>query len=218
MASILRNIQVIRNYDIISICRLVLDIILTKVLFGSKFRRIKNPYYISGKKYIDFGTGFSSGINLRIEVLPAFSLRVKKVSLSKNNSPTLCFGNYVQLNDNVHIACVESVKIGNEVLIGSNVLITDHNHGRYSVQFSEQDSPLIPPNKRPLSSSPVIINDNVWIGDFVSILPGTEIGAGAIIGTQSVVTSDIPPYSIAVGCPAKVVKRFNFDSNQWVKA
>jgi lipopolysaccharide O-acetyltransferase len=54
-----------------------------------------------------------------------------------------------------------------------------------------------------------IIEDNVWLGEFVSILPGVTIGKGNIIGANSVVTQDIPPYSIAVGTPARVAKRFD---------
>ena len=67
-----------------------------------------------------------------------------------------------------------------------------------------------------LSNSPVIIEDNVWIGQSVSILKGVKIGFGSIIGSNSVVTKEIPPHSIAVGIPAKVVKTYNFESKQWI--
>ena len=63
------------------------------------------------------------------------------------------------------------------------------------------------PNLRSLSSKgPVIIEDNVWIGTKASIMPGVRIGKGAIIAANSVVTHDIPPYCVAAGIPAKVIK------------
>jgi lipopolysaccharide O-acetyltransferase len=55
----------------------------------------------------------------------------------------------------------------------------------------------------------------VWLGEHVSVLPGVTIGKGCIIGANSVVAKDIPDYCIAVGCPARVIKRFSFASNRW---
>lgn len=62
----------------------------------------------------------------------------------------------------------------------------------------------------------ITINDNVWIGSMVSILPNTAIGDGSIIGCNSVVKGEIPPYSIAVGNPAKVIKKYDFDKKMWL--
>ncbi|MCR5188785.1 MAG: hypothetical protein K6C97_07595 [Treponema sp.] len=71
------------------------------------------------------------------------------------------------------------------------------------------------PVNRKLSAKPVINHDDVWIGEMVSILPGVEIGKGAIIGANAVVTKSIPKYSIAVGNPAKVIKKYNFETKLW---
>lgn len=63
----------------------------------------------------------------------------------------------------------------------------------------------ISPNKRTLySKGPVVLGDNVWIGQNVSVMPDVVIGEGCIIGANSVVTHDIPAFSIAAGCPAKL--------------
>ena len=68
----------------------------------------------------------------------------------------------------------------------------------------------IAPNYRPLySKGPVIIEDNVWIGEGAMIMPNIHIGKGSIIAANSVVTSNIPAYSIAAGVPAKVIKSLN---------
>jgi acetyltransferase-like isoleucine patch superfamily enzyme len=66
------------------------------------------------------------------------------------------------------------------------------------------------------SDKSVIIEDNVWIGDMVSIMPGVKIGQGSIIGSNAIVTKNIPPFSIAVGVPAKVIKTFDREKSMWV--
>ncbi len=66
---------------------------------------------------------------------------------------------------------------------------------------------MVAPLVRPLySKGPIIIEDDVWLGEKVSVMPGVHIGRGAIIGANSVVTKDIPAYAVAVGSPAKVIK------------
>jgi acetyltransferase-like isoleucine patch superfamily enzyme len=108
---------------------------------------------------------------------------------------------------------VYKVTIGNNVLMASKIYISDHNHGDYSGDV--QDSPLIHPSIRKLSYSAVEIQDYVWIGEMVSILPGVTIGEGSIIGANSVVSRSIPPFSIAVGAPARVVKSYNHILGRW---
>ncbi|MGB8478564.1 MAG: hypothetical protein WCE63_06955 [Acidobacteriaceae bacterium] len=136
-------------------------------------------------------------------------------------SPTkerlLRIGSAVQMNDYVHVAVAKSVVIGDRVLIASKVFITDHDHGCYRGNVS-QDSPLTPPAERSLCCLPVVIEHDVWIGEFVAILPGVTIGKGSIIGAHSTVTKNIPAYSIAVGSPAKVMKRYNFETKTWDRA
>jgi lipopolysaccharide O-acetyltransferase len=170
--------------------------------FKSRLRILRRPLYIRGKKYIRIGDNFTSGVGLRLD---AFSAD-KEVCLE--------IGKNVEVNDYVHIGAIRSVKIGNNVLIASKVFIADHNHGYYGFQ-DRHDSPMSLPNSREISCSPVFIDDNVWIGEFVSVLPGVSIGKGTIIGTMSVVTKSIPPYCIAVGSPAKVVKKYNFETAKW---
>jgi lipopolysaccharide O-acetyltransferase len=118
------------------------------------------------------------------------------------------------MNDYVHITAIQSVTIGDRVLIASKVFITDHNHGDYKTS-GPSESPIIPPAQRIEVSAPVVIEDDVWIGEFVSVLPGVRIGKGAVIGTMSTVTHDIPAYCVAAGSPARVFKRYNFETSTW---
>ena len=130
-------------------------------------------------------------------------------------TPKILIGDNVHINHFVHIGCIEYVEIGNNVLFGSKVYISDHNHGNYT--GGNQSELLEPPIQRALSSKPVIVEDNVWLGDNVVVLPGVHIGAGAIIGANSVVTHDIPAATIAVGSPARPIKRWDEEKHAWVR-
>lgn len=193
------------RYGCIGFIRLILDITLTRLLF-SRARIIRRPFYIRGRRHIYIGEGFTTGVNLRIDAIPKNNER--KVILS--------IGDNVEINDYVHIGAIDSVTIGNNVLLASKVFITDHNHGNYS-GTNGHDNPNTPPRLREWHSSPVVIEDNVWIGEQVSILPGVTIGKGSVIGALSMVNKSIPPYSIAVGIPAKVIKQYNFQTELWEK-
>lgn len=121
--------------------------------------------------------------------------------------PKLIIGNNVNIQSDCHIGCINEVIIEDGVLMASFVFISDHSHGQ-SI-YSEME---IPPIERPLhSKGPIHICKNVWIGEKVSVLPNVTIGEGSIIGANSVVTKDIPPFSIACGVPAKVIKTIKHD-------
>lgn len=170
----------------------------------SQARIIRFPIDIRGKKFIRIGKGFTTGVGCRIEAYPT----------GDNN--TLFIGKNFQMNDYVHITAMNSVIIGDNVLLASKIYISDCAHGSYS--GNEYDShPDISPDKRPLFSKPVIIKDNVWLGEFVSVLPGVTIGKGTIVGANSVVSKSLPPYVIAVGSPAKPIKCYNFETQRWEK-
>lgn len=116
--------------------------------------------------------------------------------------PELSIGNGASIGEYTHITCARHIEIGEGLLTGRFVLITDNGHGK-----SSGDEALLSPILRPVySNGPVKIGKNVWIGDKATILPDVTIGDGAIIAANAVVTKDIPAYTIAAGCPAKVVK------------
>jgi acetyltransferase-like isoleucine patch superfamily enzyme len=98
-----------------------------------------------------------------------------------------------------------SIEIGNDVWTGHNVYITDQNHGYEDVTrpISQQSQP----------ERAVKIGDGSWLGYGSVVLPGVTIGRHVVIGANSVVTHDIPDFSVAVGTPAKVIK--TFADGQW---
>ncbi len=118
------------------------------------------------------------------------------------------------MNDNVHISAMESVRIGDNVLMAGKIYISDNSHGYYKSP-DEGTSPLIPPARRPYFIKPVSIEQNVWIGEGVVIMPGVSIGAGSVIGANSVVTRSIPAACIAVGNPARVIKTYDPLTQRW---
>ena len=196
-------INILNRYGFLGSLNIFKSYLFTK-LFYNNSRLIRFPFDIRNAKYINLGHNLTTGFGCRIEAFPQF-----------NTENCISFGDNIEINDYVHIAAAEKIVIGNNVLIASKVFITDINHGIYN--GSNSDSPLTIPNKRLLSTKPVIINDNVWIGEGVCILPGVIIGKGSIIGSLSVVTKDVPPYSIVAGIPAKVIKLYDFMNNKWIK-
>jgi acetyltransferase-like isoleucine patch superfamily enzyme len=183
--------------------RLLISLIYTKIYFNNA-RLIRLPFDIRNRRFIKIGEGLTTGFGCRLEAYP-----------ENLNNICLTIGNNVEINDYVHIATREKVSIGDNVLIASKVYISDINHGVYSGKG--HDSPLSIPKDRKLSSKPIRIEDNVWLGEGVCVMPGVTIGRGSIIGAGSVVTKTIPPYSIAVGIPAVVVKTYNFELKEWQK-
>lgn len=191
----------IKRYGLIGFVKLFVSVIYTK-LFHRNARLIRLPFDIRNGRYIQIGDNFTTGVGCRLEAYPESANKV------------LHIGKNVQINDYVHISAMEDVTIGDNVLIASKVFISDLNHGSYGAD-DIHDSPDTPPNKRELYAKPVIIEENVWLGEFVSVLSGVTIGKGAIVGANSVVSRSLPPYVIAVGIPAKVIKKYNFVSERW---
>lgn len=161
-----------------------------------------------GLSHITFGRNFRSGKDLWLEAITSYQ------GISYN--PRIIIGDNVGLSDSVHIGSTCSIIICDGVLIGSGVVIVDHNHGIYTGEF--QSSPDMPPSQRKLDSSrQVLIGRNVWIGDGVVVLPGATIGDGSVIGANSVVTGCIPANCIAIGSPARPVRYFDKYSKAWMK-
>lgn len=156
--------------------------------------RIMSPYTIYNHNYISIGNNFSSLKNTRLEAFDNYYGAVF--------SPQIRIGDNVSMNSDCHIGCIKEVLIGNNVLIASRVYISDHTHG--NVDGTDIG---IPPYLRPLSSKgSVVIENNVWIGEGVCILPGVTIGENSIIGANSVVNKSIPSNCVAAGVPARIIK------------
>lgn len=116
-----------------------------------------------------------------------------RVSVGPN--ATFKVGKNVFINENTRVMVSEKVEIGDNCMIGWNVNIIDSD--RHNVYYD---------GVKTKSAKEISIGDDVWIGFNSSILKGVTIGKGAIVSSNSVVTKDVPPYTLVAGVPAKVIK------------
>ena len=198
------NNSIHNEYSFSEVCRLVISLIRTKCCCF-KAKLFCYPFDLRGKKYIDFGVNLSIGRGCRFDVFD-----------NGRGKPSLVFGKDVQLNDYVHLVAMDSVTIGNNVLMASHIFISDNSHGSYKGDGNDSD-PNVSPLKRDYPTQSIEIGDNSWICEGVMIMPGASIGQGCVIGAHSIVRGEIPDYTIAVGNPAKAIKRYNFTKKRWEK-
>lgn len=190
------------RYSPYEIIRLGVSYIATRIFYrGAKL--VCYPLYMRGKKSLVYGKGFSVGYGCRFDLL-------------NPEKTTLYIGTDCEIGDYCHIVATESVTIGNNFLCASKVFISDCSHGVYD-DSENCSSPFVTPNDREIVSTPVFIGDNVWVGDNVVIMGGAKIGDGCVIGANTVVKEEIPNNCIAVGTPARVVKRYNETKKCWEK-
>lgn len=147
-----------------------------------------------GYEHLSFGDRCFIGPESRIEAWSEYE--------GEKFSPTIELDNDVRIHSKCHIGAITKIHIGAGTLLGSEVFITDHSHGRITLSETE----IEPTHRHLYSKGPVDIGKNVWIGERAVILPNVKVGDYAVIGAMSVVTHDIPPYAVAVGNPARVVK------------
>lgn len=155
---------------------------------------ISNPINILNPQSIIIGSNFVARKNLKLRAFTEFNLQ--------KFNPLIKIGNNVNIETDCHIGCINQIIIGDNVLIASGVYISDHTHG--SADFS--DIEMAPLQRILTSKGPIVIENNVWIGERVVILADVRIGKYSIIGANAVVTKEIPSYSIVAGVPAKVIK------------
>ena len=156
---------------------------------------VRNGLVVEGGQYVSVGKNSFIGKNVEITAIDNY--------LGEKFTPEIKIGDGVSINSNSHITCINKIIIGNDVRAGRRVTITDNAHGKSNI-----DNMTIPPVKRMVySQGSVIIEDKVWIGNDVIILPNVTIGEGSIIGANSVVTRNVPPYCVVGGNPAKILKK-----------
>lgn len=190
----------------------VRDRLWARRLNAPGFRAARSPRLL-GAHGMHLGPDFHARDFLWLEAVTAYT----ESSTTTHFHPEIRIGRSARLSDNVHIACIDRVVIGDYLLCGSGVLISDHAHGSYRSTGAAASDPATPPGQRPLvSAGRVSIGNNVWLGDHVAVLPGSTIGDGCIVGANSVVTGEIPPGTIAVGAPARPVRRWCAESRSWL--
>lgn len=171
-------------------------------------RKVLNPQFISVGDHVKFGPYCQLAA---VTEYPGPWLRPPDAKIDLQHfEPIIRIGNRVTATSGLHIFAQYSVLIEDGVGFGPNVFINDASHGHESVDVPFMWQPL-------QGIAGVSIGRGCWIAANVVILPGVNIGKQSIIGANSVVTGNIPPYCIAVGAPAKVIKQWNMESQAWEK-
>jgi len=152
---------------------------------------------------ITLGDDVSFGENTFLTAWDSYTCKINGEIATQHFKPSIVIGSNCHFGYNNHITAINSITIGDNLLTGKWVTITDNSHGQFVAEQLGME-----PSLRPLfSKGPVVIGNNVWIGDKATILPGVHIGDGAIIAANAVVVKDVPEYSMVAGNPSRIVKK-----------
>lgn len=187
---------------------------LTPIRFATKPKdlTIKPPRMIRGADRISMGDGIFIGPHSEIRAIKEGGpqrRRPGEPEWTESFDPKISIGHRVWATRGVHIAAYREIVIESDVLIAANVFISDALHG-----YVTANTPyMYQPRGR---IRPVRIEYGCWIGQNVVVMPGVTIGRLSIIGANSVVTRNIPARCIAVGAPARVIKRWDDREGRWL--
>ena len=166
--------------------------------FGKK-SLIVCPLHVNGIENISIGSNVYINNKAWLAAVP----------LSKSNNCELYIGHGSRIGNFNHIYSTKSIIIGNDVLTADKVYISDNLH-----RYEDINTPIHKQEIKQVGT--VKIGSGSWLGENVCVI-GANVGKNCVIGANSVVTKDIPDYSVAVGVPAKVIKSYNFSSKKWEK-
>ena len=159
------------------------------------------------------GKGSSIRHNIRMDVLPfnQFQLgnysTIESFSTINNGVGDVIIGNNTLIGMGNTI--IGPITIGNDVIFAQNIVASALNHEYRNIN--------LPIHKQPILTAAIIIEDECWIAANAVITAGVTIGKHSVVAAGAVVTKNIPPYSIAVGNPAKVIKQYDFEKKDWVR-
>ena len=122
-----------------------------------------------------------------------------------NEAAKIIIKSHARIGMGAHISAVRQIVIGEHVMLGRNVYISDHLHGY-------KDTTTLIANQGIDDIKPVSIGRGSWLGNNVAVLPGASIGEHCVIGVNSVVSTPVPDFSVAVGMPARVVRNLRPNS------
>lgn len=186
--------------------RLVLNFIMHPVKTRPQWWiRLFQPFYLKR------GKGSVIYRSVRKDLPPFNKFRLGKYSIIEDYSclnnavGNIIIGDYCRIG--LSNTVIGPITIGNRVNISQNVVLIglDHSYQDITKGIIEQG----------VTTSPIIIGDDTIIGANTVILPGVTIGKHCFIGAGCVVTKDIPDYCVTVGNPAKIIKQYNIENNQW---
>lgn len=177
-----------------------------KNLSISKPRSVRNPSRIFFGDDVHLGPG---SILKAITATGALMKHPEGKHVEQTFDSKIVIGHRVSATGGLHVAAHSQITIEDDVMLASNVFMADALHGYEHANLPYKYQGMV-------NVAPIRIKQGSWIGQNVVIMPGVTIGELAIVGANSVVTSDIPDRCIAVGAPARVIKSWDEDSQAWV--
>ena len=145
-----------------------------------------------------------------VQILGGSWLSVVEETSQQRFDPRLRIGDRTRIGSGFVVACIGSVDIGVDVLMADRVFIGDASHGYKDPRRPIMEQPMSEPR-------PVRIGDGAFLGVGVIVLPGVSVGQNACVGAGAVVTADVPARSVAVGNPARVIRRWDAGRREWVR-
>ena len=183
--------------------------VITKCLSGQFAQFGRHSFFcniqcLMGMQYIHIGnnTGFDDGLNMT--AWDEYEFAGDASTNKQHFSPQIIIGNNCSFGAWNHITAINRILIGDGCLTGKWVTITDNSHGETTYDSIQ----ILPSRRKLISKGAVIIGQNVWIGEKATILANVTIGDGAIVAANSVVTKDVPAYSVVAGNPATVIVKY----------
>lgn len=189
---------------------------MLKKINGLFYYLFKSPYYKlvlgcigKGSKLIKPTLSESKRIFIGSKVYINRNAWLACVPLTGDVNCKLVIGDGTYIGRFSHIYATSRIEIGKKVLIADKVYISDNLHSYENIEMAVIDQPV-------KQANPVFIGDGAWLGENVCVI-GASVGKNSVIGANSVVNKNIPDYCIAIGSPAIIIKRFNFEAGQWLK-
>jgi len=130
---------------------------------------------------------------------------------SLKQTPSLVIGNRVHIGAYSMIIAADEIQVGDNVLMSERVIILDHIHDYTNIQKAVIDQPIV-------SKGKIVIENDCFIGANAVIMGNVHIGKHAVIGANSVITKNVPAYSVVVGVPGRLIKKYDFKKKKWLSA
>jgi acetyltransferase-like isoleucine patch superfamily enzyme len=176
--------------------------LLSKFLAVDERSVLEWPVKVYGAQYITLGKNVRISWNSWLYAVDKYG--------NQRFSPEIIIENSAYLGNSSHIVACRKVKIGANTIIGDRCYLSDNLHDYEDVNIPIKDGKLKVPGE-------LVIGKDSWLGDNVCIFGDLTVGEHCVIGANSVVTRSIPSYSVAVGSPARVIKRYDFQRQEWLK-
>lgn len=159
--------------------------------------RIGSDHHLYGHSGINLGDGVEIGRRCRLET-----------HLTERGQAQLTIGSGTKIGNDFHAGAALRVLIGRNCMLASGCTVLDHDHD-FSNPFDAHQA------QEGVVAAPTVIEDSVFLGERVFVAKGVRIGNGCVVGANAVVTSDLPPLTMAVGAPARPIRRFNETTSRW---